>query len=145
METNPVYDTDVQEYNLHLASALKEMPEFEKPNWVNFVKSGNAKKRPIEDVDFWYKRAASILRQIYKKKIVGVSRLRTRYGSRKSRGYKPEEFRKAGGKIIRTILQQCDKAGFTEIAKTVKGVKSKKPGRQLTEKGKKFMESIKWE
>jgi small subunit ribosomal protein S19e len=145
MEKNPVYDTNVQEYNLHLASALKEMPEFEKPNWVNFVKSGNAKKRPIEDVDFWYKRAASILRQIYKKKIVGVSRLRTRYGSRKSRGYKPEEFRKAGGKIIRTILQQCDKAGFTEIAKTVKGVKSKKPGRQLTEKGKKFMESIKWE
>lgn len=145
MEKNPVYDTDVQEYNLHLASALKEMSEFEKPDWVNFVKSGNAKKRPIEDVDFWYKRAASILRQIYKKKIVGVSRLRTRYGSRKSRGYKPEEFRKAGGKIIRTILQQCDKAGFTEIAKTVKGVKSKKPGRQLTEKGKKFMESITWE
>jgi small subunit ribosomal protein S19e len=145
MEKNPVYDTDVQEYNLHLASALKEIPEFEKPNWVNFVKSGNAKKRPIEDVDFWYKRAASILRQVYKKKIVGVSRLRTRYGSRKSRGYKPEEFRKAGGKIIRTILQQCDKAGFTEIAKTVKGVKSKKPGRQLTEKGKKFMESITWE
>jgi small subunit ribosomal protein S19e len=145
MEKNPVYDTNVQEYNLHLASALKEIPEFEKPNWVNFVKSGNAKKRPIEDVDFWYKRASSILRQIYKKKIVGVSRLRTRYGSRKSRGYKPEEFRKAGGKIIRTILQQCDKAGFTEIAKTVKGVKSKKPGRQLTEKGKKFMESIKWE
>ncbi len=145
MEKNPVYDTNVQEYNLHLASALKEIPEFEKPNWVNFVKSGNAKKRPIEDVDFWYKRAASILRQVYKKKIVGVSRLRTRYGSRKSRGYKPEEFRKAGGKIIRTILQQCDKAGFTEIAKTVKGVKSKKPGRQLTEKGKKFMESLKWE
>lgn len=145
MEKNPVYDTDVQEYNLHLASALKEIPEFEKPDWVNLVKSGNAKKRPIEDVDFWYKRAASILRQIYKKKIVGVSRLRTRYGSRKSRGYKPEEFRKAGGKIIRTILQQCDKAGFTEIAKTIKGVKSKKPGRQLTEKGKKFMESIKWE
>lgn len=145
MEKNPVYDTDVQEYNLHLAAALKEIPEFEKPNWVNFVKSGNAKKRPIEDVDFWYKRASSILRQVYKKKIVGVSRLRTRYGSRKSRGYKPEEFRKAGGKIIRTILQQCDKAGFTEIAKTVKGVKSKKPGRQLTEKGKNFMESIKWE
>ena len=145
MEKNPVYDTNVQEYNLHLASALKEIPEFEKPNWVNFVKSGNAKKRPVEDVDFWYKRAASILRQVYKKKIVGVSRLRTRYGSRKSRGYKPEEFRKAGGKIIRTILQQCDKAGFTEIAKTVKGVKSKKPGRQLTEKGKKFMESLKWE
>ena len=140
---NPVYDLNVQEYNLKLAEALKKVPEFKEPEWVRFVKSGTAKKRPIEDLDFWYRRSASILRQIYKKKIVGVSRLRTRYGSKKSRGYKPEEFRKAGGKIIRTILQQSDKAGFTEISKAIKGVRSKKPGRQLTEKGKKFMEGIK--
>lgn len=143
MEKNPVYDLDVQEYNIKLAEALKKVPEFEEPNWVKFVKSGASKKRPIEDKDFWYRRSASILRQIYKMKIVGVSRLRTRYGSRISRGYKPEEFRKAGGKIIRTILQQSDKAGFTEISKTIKGVRSKRPGRQLTEKGKKFMEGIK--
>jgi small subunit ribosomal protein S19e len=145
MEKNPVYDTNVQEYNIKLANALREIPEFKEPEWVKFVKSGPSRQRPIEDKDFWHKRAASILRQIYKKKIVGVNRLRTRYGGKISRGYKPEEFRKSGGKIIRTILQQSDKAGFTEIAKTVKGVKSKRPGRQLTEKGKKFMESIKWE
>ena len=145
MEKNLVYDLPAQEYNLKLAEALKSFPEFKEPEWIHFVKSGTAKQRPIEDRDFWHKRAASILRQIYKKKIVGVSRLRTRYGSRKSRGYKPEEFRKSGGKIIRTILQQSDEAGLTEIAKTVKGVKSRKPGRQLTDKGKKFLESIKWE
>ena len=89
------------------------------------------------------KRAASILRQVYKKKIVGVNRMRTKYGARKSRGFKPEEFRKAGGKIIRTILQQADAAGFTEVAKAVRGVRSRKPGRQMTEKGKKFLEAIK--
>ncbi|MFZ1970936.1 MAG: 40S ribosomal protein S19 [Candidatus Nanoarchaeia archaeon] len=144
MEKNPIYDLGAQEYNLKLAEALKKMEEFQEPEWIKFVKSGPSKQRPIEDKDFWYKRAASILRQIYKRKIVGVSRLRTRYGSRKSRGYKPEEFRKSGGKIIRAILQQSDKAGFTEIAKTVKGVKSRKPGRQLTEKGRKFLEGI-WE
>lgn len=143
MEKNSVYDLDSQEYNLKLAEALKKIPEFEEPEWVKFVKSGTAKQRPIEEKDFWQKRAASILRQIYKRKIVGVNRLRTRYGSRKSRGFKPEEFRKAGGKIIRTILQQSDKAGFTEIAKTIKGVKSRKPGRQLTDKGKKFLEELK--
>lgn len=142
MEKNSVYDLDSQEYNLKLAEALKKVPEFKSPEWVEFVKSGASKKRPIEEVDFWHKRAASILRQIYKRKIVGVSRLRTRYGSRISRGFKPEEFRKAGGKIIRTILQQSDKAGFTEIAKTIKGVKSRRPGRQLTEKGKKFLEDL---
>lgn len=138
-----IYDIGAQEYNLKLAEALKQVPEFEKPEWVEFVKSGPAKERPIEDPDFWHKRAASILKQIYKKKIVGVNRLRTKYGSKKNRGAQPEIFKKAGGKIIRTILQQADKAGFTEIAKTVKGVRKRKPGRQLTAKGKEFMEGVK--
>jgi small subunit ribosomal protein S19e len=141
-KTNPVYEMNAQEFNLKLAEALKKITEFKKPEWVEFVKSGAGKERPIEDSDFWFKRAASILRQIYKKKSVGVNRLRTKYGNKKDRGMKPEEFRKAGGKIIRTILQQADKAGFTEIQKSIKGVKSKKPGRVLTEKGKEFLESI---
>jgi small subunit ribosomal protein S19e len=139
---NPVYEIGAQEYNKKLAEALKKVPEFKAPEWAAFVKSGAAKERPVEDEDFWYKRAASILRQIYKKKIVGVSRLRTKYGSKKDRGFKPEKFKRAGGKIIRTILQQADKAGFTEIAQAVKGVRERKPGRQLTAQGKKFMEDI---
>ena len=137
------YDISAQEYNLKLAEALKKIPEFKQPEWAEFVKSGPAKERPIEDSDFWHKRASSILRQIHKKKIVGVNRLRVKYGSKKNRGYKPEIFKKAGGKIIRTILQQSDKAELTEIAKDIKGVRTKKPGRQLTEKGKKFLEEIK--
>ena len=142
MEKNPVYELDAREYNLKLAEALKQIPEFKKPEWVEYVKSGPAKERPIDDPDFWYKRAASILRQIYKKKILGVNRFRTKYGSRKRRGFAPDEFRKSGGKIIRTILQQSDQAGFTEIVKSVRGVKKRKPGRQLTEKGKDFLGSI---
>jgi len=134
---------NANEYNLKLAEALKTLPEFERPEWSKLVKSGASKERPIDDLEFWHKRAASILRQIYKKKIVGVSRLRTKYGSKKNRGFKPEEFRKAGGKIIRTILQQADKAGLTEIAKNIKDVRSKKPGRQLTKKGKEFLEAVK--
>ncbi|MEK6823617.1 MAG: 40S ribosomal protein S19 [Nanoarchaeota archaeon] len=141
--TNSVYELSAQEYNLKLAEALKEIPEFKEPEWAQFVKSGVAKERPIEDPDFWHKRAASILRQIYKNNIVGVSRLRTRYGSRKNRGVKPERFKRGSGKIIRVILQQADTAGITEIAKIIKGVKSKKPGRQLTQKGRKFLEEIK--
>lgn len=138
-KSNPVYELDSQEYNLKLADALKEIPEFKSPHWVEFVKSSPSKERPIEEADFWHKRAASILRQIYKKKIVGVGRLRTRYGSKKNRGFKPEKFVKAGGKIIRTILQQADKAGLTEAMKE----KKKKCGRQLTVKGKELLESIK--
>jgi len=142
MEKNSVYEMNSQEYNLKLAEALKKVPEFKEPEWAKFVKSSPSKERPIEDSDFWYKRAASILRQIYKKRVVGVNRLRTKYGSKKNRGMKPERFVRAGGKIIRTILQQADKAGFTEMIKEIKGTKEKRPGRKMTEMGKKFLEEI---
>ncbi len=140
---NSVYEMNPNEYNLKLANALKEVPEFKEPEWIIFVKSSPSKQRPIEDEDFWYKRAASILRQIYKKEVVGVNRLRTKYGSKKNRGMKPERFVRAGGKIIRTILQQADKAGFTENIRVIKGTKEKKPGRKMTPKGKAFLEGIK--
>jgi len=133
-----VLSSNAQEYNLKLAEALKKVEEFEVPEWVELVKSSSSKERPIEDSDFWYKRAASILRQIYKNQIVGVNRLRTRYGSKQDRGMKPERFKKAGGKIIRVILQQSDKAGFTEIFK----IRGKRAGRKLTSEGKEFLEGI---
>ena len=140
---NTVYELPAQEYNLKLAEALKKIPEFKQPEWVGFVKSSPSRERPIDDPDFWYKRAASILRQIYRKKVVGVNRLKTKYGGKKNRGSKPEKFKKAGGKIIRTILQQADKADFTEIAKAIKGVRERRPGRQLTQKGREFLEGVK--
>ncbi len=125
-----------EKFNKLLASALKKIDEFKAPDWVNFVKSSTNRARPINEPDFWYKRTASILRQIYIRGIVGVERLRTRYGGRKDRGMQPPEFRKAGGKIIRTILQQAEKASFLEKSK------EKKAGRKLTEKGKNFLEDL---
>lgn len=126
-------------YNKLLAEALKKIPEFKKPEFIDFVKSGAHKARPILEEDFWHKRAASILRQIYIRKIVGVSRLRTRYGGRKDRGMQPPIFKKGGGKIIRTILQQAESAGLLEKSK------DKRAGRKLTEKGRNFLEEFaKW-
>ena len=123
-------------YNNLLAEALKKVEEFKKPEWIVFVKTGANKQRPTAEESFWHKRAASVLRQIYIKGIVGVERLRTRYGGRKDRGVKPPIFVKGGGKIIRLILQQADAAGFTEK------VKGKRSGRQLTKKGRDFMEAL---
>ncbi len=123
-------------YNLKLAEALKELDEFEEPHWVKLVKTSHAKERPNIDPDFWHKRAAGILRQIYIRGIVGTERLRSRYGNRKMRGMRPPHFIKAGGKIIRTILQQSDKAGLTEKAA------GKKSGRQLTKQGRDLLEEV---
>lgn len=123
-------------YNARLAEALKELEEFKKPTWVDFVKSSPHKVRPIHEPDFWYKRAASILRQIYIHGIVGVGRLRSRYGGRKDYGMAPPHFTKSSGKIIRLIIQQAEAAGIVEK------VTGKHAGRQLTFKGKQFLEKV---
>ena len=128
-----IYDVDAGKYNEKLAEELKKLEEFKMPEWASLVKTSVARARPPADPDFWYKRAASILRQIHVRGVVGVNKLRTKYGGRKKRGAKPEEFRKAGGKLIRTILQQAEAAGLIEKAG------GKKKGRQLTKKGLEFM------
>ena len=99
-----IYDIDANEYNKLLSEELKKIPEFKAPEWIHFVKSSPARDRPILEEDFWHKRAAGIMRQIYVRGVLGVSRLRTRYGGRKDRGHKPPEFRRGSGKIIRLIL-----------------------------------------
>jgi small subunit ribosomal protein S19e len=123
-------------YNILLAEALKKSGDFKKPEWVDFVKSSAGRERPINEKDFWYKRSASILRQIYINEVVGVERLKTRYGGRKDRGGKPSRFVKGSGKIIRVILQQSEAAGLL-----TKSEGSKK-GRKLTMKGKEFLDKV---
>jgi small subunit ribosomal protein S19e len=131
-----VYEAEPKKFLSKLAGELKKLDEFKMPEWSLYVKTSTARARPPIENDFWYTRAGSILRQIYFRGVIGVNRLKTKYGGRKKRGVKPAEFRKAGGKIIRVILQQAEKAGLVEKSK------SKKAGRQLTKKGKEFLDKI---
>jgi small subunit ribosomal protein S19e len=133
-----IYEIPADQYNKKLAQALKKLPEYKMPEWAYFVKTGISRSRPPAEADYWFARAASILRQIYKNGVLGVNRLRTKYGSRKIRGSRPEMFAKSSGKIIRVILQQSEKAGFIE-----KVTEGKRFGRRLTKKGKEFLEAIK--
>ena len=126
-----------QEFNLKLAEALKEIVEFKVPDWAVFVKTGVSKIRVPEDDDFWYKRAAYLVRDL--KGVVGVGRLRTRYGGKMDRGGRASKFRKASGKIIRVILQQAETAGFVEK------VADRQFGRRLTQAGRDFLDDIKVE
>lgn len=117
-----------------IAESLKKIPELSPPSWNGFVKSGVHKERAPEQPDFWWIRAASILRKIYLNQPLGVSKFRKIYGGRKRRGHKRAHKFKASGAIIRKILQQLEKAEF------VKSEKGK--GRVLTEKGRDFLNSF---
>ena len=119
---------------LVLAIAEKLKSKIEMPEWAKFVKTGAHVERPPHQRDWWYIRAASVLRKVYMDGPVGVSRLRTFYGKKKNFGHRPSHFRKAGGKIIRTILQQLEGLGYVK--------KHDKAGRVITPEGQKFIDEI---
>lgn len=137
--TTKAYFLNPQEFNKNLVSELKKIQEIQAPEWSSYVKTSVAKTRPTTDPDFWYLRTAAILRQLAIKGVIGVNRLKTRFGAKKNRGGKPSRFKKASGKIIRTILQQLEQANLVEK------VNAQQHGRRLTQHGREFISSIKIE
>ncbi len=116
----------------NLMHKLKKSENIKPHPASRFVKSGVCAERPPQQPDFWYIRAAALLRRIYIDGPVGVERLRTIFGGRRRRGHKPAHHRKAGGKFIRLMLQQLEKEGL---------IKKSKKGRVITNKGKKLLNS----
>lgn len=131
-----VLDIEGSKFVNALAEKLKTIKEFSMPEWAKYVKTSAGNERPPDKQDWWYYRAASILRQVYIKGNIGVGRLRKKYKRKKRNKAYPASVFKGSGKIIRTILQQAEKAGFIE-----KVTKPKK-GRQLTKKGVDFLENL---
>lgn len=132
-----IYDIDQSQLVEKASQELKKIDFLKKPDWAIFVKTGVSKERPPMESDWWYKRAASILRRLYIHNLLGVNRLKVKYSSRKNNGHKPEHSYPASGKIIRTILQQLEKAEFVKKAEI-----KKRKGRTLTPKGKSFLDKI---
>ena len=117
-----------QELVIALSSELKSFIEM--PEWAHFAKTGAHRETLPKNPDWWFIRAASMLRVINNKGPIGVGKLRTRYGGRKNRGMRPDRFALASGKVIRTILQQLETADLIKQAQ----VGSHK-GRVVTPKG----------
>jgi len=118
-----------------LAEYLKEnYKEIKPPAWAPYVKLGVHRERSPEDPDWWYVRAASILRKLaISGEPLGVGTLRTIYGGLKRRGSAPPHFRKAAANHLRKILQQLERAGL--VSRT-------QAGRVLTPKGRSLIDTI---
>ncbi len=132
-----IYNCDPSELIEKTSEELKKIENIKAPVWAPFVKTGVHKERPPVNNDWWYVRAASVLRRVYILGPIGVSKLRTKYGGKKNRGVKPEHFYKGSGSIIRKIIQQFEKEGF--VKKDQKGMHK---GRVITTKGKKFLDDV---
>lgn len=126
-----VYDVKASDVVKMAAERLKE--SIKKPAYVDYVKSGANKERVPQDPDFFYMRTGSILRQVYLNGPIGVSKLRTRYGSRKEHVVHRRHHVKSGGSVIRDAMIELERINY---------VKNTKAGRVITPKGKSFMDKI---
>ena len=129
------YDVSADVLINRLSGYMKEnIREIQPADWAGFVKTGSHVERMPQNPDWWYVRSASVLRKLYMNGPVGVSRLRKEYGGRKRRGVRPAHFAKAGGNILRSILQQLEKAGLAQ--------KDGTKGRVVSGKGRSLLDAM---
>ncbi|MBI5880789.1 30S ribosomal protein S19e [archaeon] len=130
-----MHDVPVNILIEEVAKELHNFNEIKPPVWTVFVKTGMHKERPPKRADWWYVRAAAVLRSVRRLGPVGVEKLRGKYGGRKNMGHKTEHVFKGSGSIIRKVLQQLESAGLIK-----KGEKGVHKGRIITPKGISLMD-----
>ncbi len=129
------HDVPAAEFIERLATYLKEnVEEVQPPTWSTFAKTGSHTEKQPQDTNWWYTRAASVLRKVYVHGPIGLEKLRSDYGGRKGFSVRPNHASKAGGSNIRKILQQLEAAGMIQTARA--------QGRIMTPKGRKMMQEV---
>ena len=127
-----VFDVDGSSLIKKAAEKLKEKG-VAKPAYVDFVKTGPSKERVPSDPDFFFVRSASLLRQVYIAGPIGVSKMRTRYGTRKLHTIHRHHHKRAGGSVIKDAFDALEKLDY--VKKTPKG-------RIITSNGKSFLDKL---
>jgi small subunit ribosomal protein S19e len=128
-----VYDVPADHIIRRVAEELKKRKEIVPPAWAAFAKTGVHKEMPPEDPDWWFTRAAAVLRRVYVDGPLGVERMRSFYGGNKNRGSRPNAFRKGSGSVLRKALQQLEAAGLIIHDKT---------GRRVSPAGMAFLDNL---
>ena len=129
------YDVPADALIERLSEYIKgNISQVQPPEWAAYVKTGTHVERAPQDPDWWYVRTASMMRKLYINGPIGVSRLRKAYGGRKRMGVRPAHFRKAGGNILRSILQQLEAADLVE--------KDGTKGRVVSSKGRSLLDAM---
>ncbi|KAH0570961.1 Ribosomal protein S19 [Spironucleus salmonicida] len=128
-----VYDVDYRVFISSLAQKLKSDNKLQQPAWTHFVKTSVSRQIAPEEQNWYYVRAAAILRRIYCQGPLGITDLKVAFGNEKQSCVIPSHFTKASGKIIRIICQDLAKMNI---------IKTTKEGRTLTDNGKKTLDQF---
>ncbi|MCG7844358.1 MAG: 30S ribosomal protein S19e [Methanomassiliicoccales archaeon] len=128
-----VYDVPHEKLIGNVAQKLKDSGAVSPPEWAEYAKTGvHTEKAPTQE-DWWYTRAASVLRKVYVKGPIGTSKLAAEYGGFVDRGSRPNRAVKGSRSIIRKSLMQLESAGLV--------TKNKNNGRIVTPKGQALLDN----
>ena len=128
-----VYDVPPQELIAEMAKRLKEYDSIKPPEWAGYVKTGRHVERAPSQDDWWYTRAASVMRKIYTKGPMGSSRLAAEYGGYADRGAKPNKAVKGSRSIARKCLMQLEESGLVQ--------RDRFNGRAVSSKGQSLLDN----
>ena len=127
-----IYSVMADDLIAAVAEKLEKSKNVQPPKEAVFWKTAHFKEFAPVESNFWYVRAASILRKLYRENI-GVNHLKKIYGGRKRGRTHKAHHANGSGKIIRLILQQLEKEGYVKKTDT-KGRELTGPGRSLLDK-----------
>merc|ERR1711904_24615 len=103
-------DVPANDFIAAYADFLKRTNKIELPKWVDLVKTGHYHELTPYDEDWFYTRAAAIMRKIYVKPNVGVGRLANKFGAKERNGSVRKHHAKDSKAVIRACLKALEKA-----------------------------------
>eukprot|EP00286_Rhodomonas_abbreviata_P006799 CAMPEP_0181326904 /NCGR_PEP_ID=MMETSP1101-20121128/21778_1 /TAXON_ID=46948 /ORGANISM="Rhodomonas abbreviata, Strain Caron Lab Isolate" /LENGTH=149 /DNA_ID=CAMNT_0023435451 /DNA_START=37 /DNA_END=486 /DNA_ORIENTATION=- len=129
-----VRDVNAPDFISAYAEVLKNNDKFVVPKWADLVKTGVHKELAPYDPDWYFIRAAAIVRKVYLRQGTGVGALRKRFGGNYRRGAAPERHQDSAGGLIRSILITLDELKITE--------KTEKGGRRISRIGQQALDLV---
>ena len=111
-----VLDAPANKLVNQVAAFFKEKNIIKIPKYASLVKTSRANDCEPINPDYFYYKAAAIVRKLYatKSKNVEVGSLRVMFSKKERRGSQPPKTFKAGGKIIREIVIQLKNADYVK-------------------------------
>mmetsp|Transcript_33595 Transcript_33595/g.24630 ORF Transcript_33595/g.24630 Transcript_33595/m.24630 type:complete len:149 (+) Transcript_33595:35-481(+) len=129
-----VRDVPAAKFIAAYADVLKNNDKFIVPKWVDTVKTGVHKELAPYDPDWYYIRAAAVIRKIYLRPGTGVGALQKRFGGAYRRGARPSVHQDAASGIIRSVLRSFDELKLTE--------ETEKGGRKISRTGQQALDLV---
>ena len=127
-------DINAATFIKYFSRHLRRTGKIELPKYVDSIKTGCFCYNGPANPDWYYVRAASIIRRIYLTPGIGVGALRHIYGSLNRRTKGRPHHTPASGGIIRHVFHQLEKLQLVE--KTPNG------GRRVTKTGRRDLDRI---